>query len=127
MSARDEILAAVREAVRDAPRGQPPAPQPTVPPVDRAAMPHAGALRGEDPEPLLTRAVGRDGISRWVVHRAQRVLDEDGQLELVVGVVEDITAIKRQEAAQRLLMCEECRVKDVFAALAADPAAQLKI
>nr|WP_257622375.1 4Fe-4S dicluster domain-containing protein [Aeromonas hydrophila] len=33
----------------------------------------------------------------------------------------------QNEAAQRLLMCEECRVKDVFAALAADPAAQLKV
>lgn len=33
----------------------------------------------------------------------------------------------QNEAAARLLMCEECRVKDVFAALAADPAAQLKI
>jgi ferredoxin len=33
----------------------------------------------------------------------------------------------QNEAAQRLLMCEECRVKDVFTALAADPAAQLKI
>lgn len=33
----------------------------------------------------------------------------------------------QNEAAQRLLMCEDCRVKDVFAALAADPAAQLKI
>ncbi|HGY0992276.1 TPA: 4Fe-4S dicluster domain-containing protein [Aeromonas salmonicida subsp. pectinolytica] len=33
----------------------------------------------------------------------------------------------QNEAAQRLLMCEECRVKDVFAALAADPVSQLKI
>lgn len=33
----------------------------------------------------------------------------------------------QNEAAQRLLMCEDCRVKDVFAELAADPAAQLKI
>ncbi len=33
----------------------------------------------------------------------------------------------QNEAAERLLMCEECRVKDVFTALAADPAAQLKI
>ncbi|MFB0584996.1 4Fe-4S dicluster domain-containing protein [Aeromonas salmonicida] len=33
----------------------------------------------------------------------------------------------QNEAAQRLLMCEDCRVKDVFAVLAADPAAQLKI
>lgn len=33
----------------------------------------------------------------------------------------------QNEAAQRLLMCEDCRVKDVFSALAADPAAQLKI
>ncbi|MGY3909967.1 4Fe-4S dicluster domain-containing protein [Aeromonas piscicola] len=33
----------------------------------------------------------------------------------------------QNEAAARLLMCEDCRVKDVFTALAADPAAQLKI
>nr|WP_322740395.1 4Fe-4S binding protein [Aeromonas salmonicida] len=33
----------------------------------------------------------------------------------------------QNEAAQRLLMCEDCRVKDVFTALAADPAAQLKV
>ena len=32
----------------------------------------------------------------------------------------------QNEAAQRLL-CEECRVKDVFAALAADPVSQLKV
>ncbi|BBU05776.1 MULTISPECIES: 4Fe-4S binding protein [Aeromonas] len=33
----------------------------------------------------------------------------------------------QNEAAQRLLMCEECRAKDVFAALAADPVSQLKV
>ncbi len=33
----------------------------------------------------------------------------------------------QNEAAQRLLMCEECRVKDVFAALAAEPVSQLKV
>ncbi len=33
----------------------------------------------------------------------------------------------QNEAAQRLRMCEECRVKDVFAALAADPVSQLKV
>ncbi|MGL5659894.1 MAG: 4Fe-4S dicluster domain-containing protein [Aeromonas sp.] len=33
----------------------------------------------------------------------------------------------QNEAAARLLMCEDCRVKDVFTALAADPAAQLKL
>ncbi|WP_438833414.1 4Fe-4S dicluster domain-containing protein [Aeromonas oralensis] len=33
----------------------------------------------------------------------------------------------QNEAAQRLLMCEDCRVKDVFAALAADPVSQLKL
>ncbi len=33
----------------------------------------------------------------------------------------------QNEAAQRLLMCEDCRVKDVFAALAADPFSQLKV
>ena len=33
----------------------------------------------------------------------------------------------QNEAAQRLLMCEDCRVKDVFEAMAADPVAQLKL
>ncbi|WP_368171243.1 4Fe-4S dicluster domain-containing protein [Aeromonas sp. R9-2] len=33
----------------------------------------------------------------------------------------------QNEAAQRLLMCEDCRVKDVFAVLAADPVSQLKV
>ncbi|MGY4088397.1 4Fe-4S dicluster domain-containing protein [Aeromonas hydrophila] len=33
----------------------------------------------------------------------------------------------QNEAAQRLLMCEDCRVKDVFAAQAADPVSQLKV
>ncbi|MFQ2059886.1 4Fe-4S binding protein [Aeromonas veronii] len=33
----------------------------------------------------------------------------------------------QNEAAQRLLMCEDCRVKDVFATLAADPVSQLKV
>ncbi|HHQ4441533.1 TPA: 4Fe-4S binding protein [Aeromonas veronii] len=33
----------------------------------------------------------------------------------------------QNEAAQRLLMCEDCRVKDVFAALAADPVSQIKV
>lgn len=33
----------------------------------------------------------------------------------------------QHEAAARLLMCEDCRVKDVFAALAADPVSQLKV
>lgn len=33
----------------------------------------------------------------------------------------------QNEAAQRLLMCEDCRVKDVFVALAADPVSQLKV
>ncbi|WDA25633.1 4Fe-4S binding protein [Aeromonas hydrophila] len=33
----------------------------------------------------------------------------------------------QNESAQRLLMCEDCRVKDVFAALAADPVSQLKV
>lgn len=38
MSARDEILAAVREAVREAPRDPRPDPQPTLPVQDRPAM-----------------------------------------------------------------------------------------
>ncbi|EPX9362498.1 4Fe-4S binding protein [Aeromonas veronii] len=33
----------------------------------------------------------------------------------------------QNEAAKRLLMCEDCRVKDLFEAMAADPAAQLKL
>jgi PAS domain S-box-containing protein len=67
-------------------------------------LPLARGLRGEDPEPLLLRAVERaTGRHRWLRNRAGKVLDEHGMLQLVVHVSEDVTAARQQEARERLL------------------------
>jgi PAS domain S-box-containing protein len=67
-------------------------------------LPSARAMAGETPEPLLVRNVVRaTGAERWLRHKATPVFDEEGQLTLVVNVVEDVTEVKRAELAQRLL------------------------
>ncbi|QBF45343.1 LutC/YkgG family protein [Janibacter limosus] len=89
MSARDEILAAVREAVRDAPRGQPPAPQPTVPPVDRAAMLERFAELVADYRATVVRCESSQ-VSVHVLKAlrdAQRVILPEGLPEAVVEAV----------------------------------------
>ncbi len=73
-------------------------------PVDPAAMPVARALAGERPEPVILHVISKEtGADRWVISRAEPVFDENGDLELVVTVTEDVTAVKREEARQRLL------------------------
>jgi serine phosphatase RsbU (regulator of sigma subunit)/PAS domain-containing protein len=67
-------------------------------------LPISAALAGEDPEPLLVRAVDRTlGFDRWILWRAAPVRDADGALQFVVSVGEDLTAVKRQEIRERLL------------------------
>jgi PAS domain S-box-containing protein len=69
-----------------------------------ADLPVSRALRGERPEPTLLRAVERDsGRDLWLLTRAGVVADEHGELQLVVHVSEDVTAVKRQETRERLL------------------------
>jgi len=67
-------------------------------------LPSAIALHGGSPGPLLVRNVVREtGAERWLLHKTTPVFDHDGQLSLVVNVIEDVTEVKRAELAQRLL------------------------
>jgi PAS domain S-box-containing protein len=73
-------------------------------PIPRETLPFVHALRGERPEPMLVRTVDpADGSDRWFVSRADPILGADGTVELVVAVTEDVTAVKRAEARERLL------------------------
>ncbi len=72
-------------------------------PVDPDDLPPVRALRGEHPQPTVLRAVRRDsGTARWLLYKSTPV-DDDGELSLVVTVIEDITEQKRAERAARLL------------------------
>ncbi|MBI5106764.1 MAG: SpoIIE family protein phosphatase [Solirubrobacterales bacterium] len=67
-------------------------------------LPLAAGLRGERPEPALLQLVQRhDGEAHWVVLRVVPVFDDARRLQLVVAVVEDVTAVKHEESRQRLL------------------------
>ncbi len=73
-------------------------------PLSLADLPSAGAQRGELPEPMLVRNVVRaTGQERWLLNKATPVFDPDGQVSLVVSVIEDLTEVKRAELTQRLL------------------------
>ena len=67
-------------------------------------LPSSVALRGESAEPMLVRnVIRRTGAERWLLHKATPVLDDNGELSLIVNVIEDHTDAKRAELAQRLL------------------------
>jgi PAS domain S-box-containing protein len=74
-------------------------------PVLTADLPGRRLLGGEaEPEPLVVRAVDkRTGRVDWRVTKASGVYGADGELKLVVNVIEDITEVKRAELAQRML------------------------
>src|SRR5215208_5943802 len=72
-------------------------------PLDPRALPGRKALRGEQPEPLLVRAVNRaSGEERWQIVKATAITGPDGGLR-AVNVIEDVTETKRVEIAQWLL------------------------
>ncbi|HMJ34315.1 MAG TPA: SpoIIE family protein phosphatase [Baekduia sp.] len=72
--------------------------------LTRRDLPVAAALAGGEPAPRLVRSVDRvTGRDLWVLWRAASVLDAQGELEFVVSVGEDLTAVKRQELRERLL------------------------
>ena len=57
-----------------------------------------------EPEPLLTLSRDtRTGETRWRVTKASGVYGSDGELKLVVNVIQDITEVKRAELTQRVL------------------------
>ena len=68
-------------------------------------LPGQQLIGGEPgPEPLVVRAVDkRTGRVDWRVTKASGVYGSDGELKLVVNVIEDITEVKRVELAQRTL------------------------
>ncbi len=73
-------------------------------PLDLADLPGRRVLRGEEPEPLVVRAVDRrTGEAQWRMTKATAIRDPAGAVQLVVNVITDITAAKRAELAQRLL------------------------
>ena len=74
-------------------------------PVELDDLPGRQLLAGHpDPKPLVVRAVDkRTGGVDWRVTKASGVYGSDGELKLVVNVIEDITEVKRAELAQRML------------------------
>jgi len=72
-------------------------------PVGEEELPGARVIRGETPEPLLTRSVLRTtGQLSWLLTKATPLEDEDGQI-LAVLVVEDVTPEHEAELRQRFL------------------------
>jgi PAS domain S-box-containing protein len=51
--------------------------------------------------PLVLRCVGKDGRTRWTEHRGTPVVDDDGLLVAIEGIVRDVTDRKEAEVALR--------------------------
>jgi PAS domain S-box-containing protein len=67
-------------------------------------LPGRQALRGEQADPLLVRAINRKtGEERWRLVKATAVRDHAGKPRLAVNVIEDVTDVKRAELGQRFL------------------------
>jgi PAS domain S-box-containing protein len=61
-------------------------------------IPSVRILRGEPAEPLLIRTVNRDsGVQRWNLLKSAPLLDEDGEVEATITIIEDVTEQKRAE------------------------------
>jgi len=69
-----------------------------------AELPGARVLAGMQPGSLLMRVVDRrTGVELWRLTKASGVHDRDGNVKLVVNVIEDLTEVKSVEMTQRLL------------------------
>jgi PAS domain S-box-containing protein len=67
-------------------------------------LPGRQVLAGRAPAPLVTRVVDHaSGEETWHMTKASGVHDRDGNVQLVVNVIEDITEVKRAEISHRLL------------------------
>jgi PAS domain S-box-containing protein len=75
-------------------------------------LPSVKLLRGEQPEPLLLRAVHRDsGEEQWSLLKATAVCDGAGEIEAAVTIIEDVTQRRRATLRMEFL----ARVGDVLA------------
>ncbi len=67
-------------------------------------IPSVRILRGESAEPLLIRTVNRTtGAQRWNLLKAAPLLDEDGEIEATITIIEEVTEQKRSELASAFL------------------------
>jgi PAS domain S-box-containing protein len=65
-------------------------------PISMDDLPSVRLLRGEQPEPLMLRAVNRTtGREQWSLLKAAAVRDERGSIEAAVTIIEDMTTAKR--------------------------------
>jgi PAS domain S-box-containing protein len=61
-------------------------------------IPSVRILRGEVAEPLLIRTVHRtSGVERWNLLKSAPLLDEHGEVEATITIIEDVTEQKRAE------------------------------
>ncbi len=75
-------------------------------------LPSVKLLRGEQPEPLLLRAVDRQsGDEQWTLLKATAVRDAAGEIEAAVTIIEDVTHSKRASLRMEFLT----QVGDVLA------------
>ncbi len=73
-------------------------------PLRMEELPGRQVLAGLEPKPLVTHTIDKaTGEEGWRVTKASGVYDRDGNVTLVVNVIEDITEVKRAELTQRLL------------------------
>ncbi len=67
-------------------------------------IPSVRILRGERAEPLLIRTVNRiTGKLRWNLLKAAPLLDDDGEVEATIMIIEEVTTQKRSERGSAFL------------------------
>jgi PAS domain S-box-containing protein len=67
-------------------------------PIAMEDIPSVRILRGEPAEPLLIRTVHREtGVERWNLLKAAPLLDEAGEVEATIMIIEEVTERRRAE------------------------------
>jgi PAS domain S-box-containing protein len=67
-------------------------------------IPSVRILRGEPAEPLLIRTVNRaTGVQRWNLLKAAPLLDEAGDIEATITIIEEVTEQKRSQLGSAFL------------------------
>ncbi len=67
-------------------------------------IPSVRLLRGEAAEPLLIQTVNRhSGVRRWNLLKSAPLLDEQGEVEATITIIEDVTERKRAELRSAFL------------------------
>lgn len=79
----------------------------TIHPEDRAAALACNRrMLAEGEASCVYRICRPDGSQRWVSDRRKLITDSQGQVQMIGGIVEDITAAKERDAAQALTQAE---------------------